>query len=142
MSNSGADNSKPTSPIRSRHQVTRSITEVQSFPKIHHHFSHHHSHSHHRKDKDDKIPQSALPNLQPNGLIEATKSEAVTPEESRNASRTTSVFSTSIEGIEGLPGTQRHTVKEGDVKKNREKGMLRATFVNRPPMILHADQGI
>jgi len=130
MSNHGGDNTKPSSPARSHHQVTRSIIEVSppSFPKIHRP-QHHHPHIH-RRDKDDKTPQSAHLNLQQNGPADGAKSEAVTPHESHNGSRRTSMMGATSEiDRAGLPGNPREkrVVKEGQVKEEREKSVIIAT---------------
>lgn len=87
---------------------------------------HHHTHLHHRKDHSrEKEAQSAHPNLQPNEL--GSRSEGVTPEESRAGSRRTSVHGDMM-GWEGN-GREREkrVVKEGEVKEERERGVLRAT---------------
>lgn len=124
MSNNGVEVSKQISPTRSRHQGTRSITDVSSHKT---HKSHHHHPHIHRKDKDDKTPQSAHPNLQPSGAVEGFKSEVVTPEQSRNGSRRASVLP---EGAEGMfTGAQKRDIREGEVKEEKEKGVQRATFV-------------
>ncbi|TAQ89555.1 hypothetical protein B7494_g2111 [Chlorociboria aeruginascens] len=107
-----------------QHQVTRSIFEVSL--KVH---KHHHSHMH--RHKEDKSPQSAQPysanpSLQPNGNFD-TRSEGVTPVESRNESRRGSTFHSATEKPEfGWPGRER-VIKEGEIAEEKEKGILRAT---------------
>ncbi len=104
----------PASPTRPKHLTTRSISEVHK---------HHHSHLHHpnlHRRKED--PQSSHPNLGASGSFEGTssKSEGVTPSVSRDVSRRGSV----LEILEGN-GRERRAVKEGEVREEREKGILR-----------------
>jgi hypothetical protein len=56
------------------------------------------------------------------------------PAESRNVSRRGSLYSGSAEMVAILPGTAggkmgERNVKEGEVKEEKERGVLRATFV-------------
>lgn len=103
--------------------------------------SHHHHHTHlHRKDHSrEKEAQSAHPNLQPHE-IGTTKSEGVTPEESRAGSRQPSVFG-DIPGWDGMGSSRererRRPVKEGEVKEERERGVLRATELRNTIMGLN-----
>src|SRR3954468_23691564 len=81
---------KPTSPPRPKHQTTRSITETSLVPKLHRPHHHHpHIHRHHHKDKDkEKGGGSASENASSYlGAEGGTKSEGVTPDESRVGSR-------------------------------------------------------
>jgi hypothetical protein len=126
--NSGDGGSKPTSPTHPKHQISRSITEISGgggFPKLHR--------PHHHRSKDDKTPQSTQPNLQPTGVVDGTKSEGATPDESHNGSRRTSVvgsqaWETDLGGAP-MPGNTREkrVVREGEVSEERERGILRAT---------------
>lgn len=123
-------------------------------PHHHHHHTHihHHGRRAHSKEKNTKEeePQSAHPNLQPflGGErrdkswrdIQQARSEGVTPAGSRNASRRTSVLGswesdggpstgTAVIGDMALGPKERKAVKDGQVKQERERGVLRATFV-------------
>ncbi|KAG0647949.1 hypothetical protein D0Z07_5815 [Hyphodiscus hymeniophilus] len=80
-----------TSPTRPKHQVTRSRTEAAAtFPKLHKSHPRHHPQLHRKDHREgmDKDPHSSHSNLQPQERT--TKSEGVTPEESRAGSRRTS----------------------------------------------------
>jgi hypothetical protein len=115
---------KTASPPRPKHQIHRSITETSfPIPKRHHH---HHIHLHH-KDKDSKDKDS-LRSSQP---VEDTKSEGVSPDNSREHSRRTSLLPVSAE-IEGALianswKEERTPVKPEEVAEEKEKGHLRAT---------------
>lgn len=117
-----------TSPTRPRHQVTRSISEFSAFPKLHRP-NHHHHHPHvtrHHKDRDG-TPQSAGPNLQPTSTLSestGTMSEAVTPNDSRDASRRTSVLG--VVAWEDGESNRERVVREGLLDEEREKGEQRA----------------
>jgi len=108
---------------RPHHSLSRSISEITSVPRVHR--SHHHHNPLHRRDKDDKTPQSAAPNLQPG--IDSSKSEAVTPADSLNPSRRASI--TGADDNIGMAGTgwPKQLVKDGQVKEERGKNFLRAT---------------
>lgn len=64
---------------------------------------------------------------------ERTRSEGVTPSESRNVSRRGSVIGVSAgwDDSVGMGGLQRETrvVKEGEIREERERGALRAAYV-------------
>jgi hypothetical protein len=117
----------PSSPQRPKHQTNRSITET-SFPKLH---RPHHPHIH-RLNRDAKVKetQSAHPNLQSNGWdMLQSKSEGVTPEQSRNASRRTSVLGVPGE-MDELPAflrDEKKMVKEGELELEKERAVQRAT---------------
>jgi hypothetical protein len=133
---------QPTSPPRPKHLSTRSITEISSVPKTHKH--HHHPHLHHRdkeeKEKHPKASNSSL-NLQPSaaefgpGREERSRSEGVTPSESRNASRRGSVNGAAAGAAwddsvgMGVLQREKRVVKEGEVREERERGALRAAYV-------------
>ena len=109
-----------SSPTRPRHQVTRSISEVGTKLHSKHHGHHHHPHLHRKdKEKGEGVPQSAGPNLQP----EVSRSE---PNESRDVSRRTSVFEVPI---------PHEGEKRREVGEERERGLVRATFVPSHPHI-------
>lgn len=97
------------------------------------HSHHHYPHLLHKEQSREKEALSSHQNLQPHDP--STKSEVVTPEESRAGSRRTSVFG-DMAGWEKMGNGERgmgekRVVKEGEVKEERERGILRATFV--PP---------
>lgn len=112
-----------------RHQVSRSISEFSAFPKLHrpHHHHHHHGHGSHKKDKDEELTQSAGPNLQLNGENVGTTSDNGTLNESRDASRRTSVWGSGWE--DGEKERAKMIVKEGQVAEEKELGIQRATWV-------------
>jgi hypothetical protein len=117
----------PTSPTRPKHLTTRSISEV--------HHKHHHPHLHHHHRKEET--QSVHASQQALGSYEGTssRSEGFTPNHSRDASRRGSIL-----GVE-IPernGREKRVVKEGEVREEREKGVLRAACVNFPFPIFFA----
>ena len=91
--------------------------------------NHHHPHLHKKHDGKEKDPQSAHPYLQPNEV--GTKSEGMTPEQSREGSRRTSVHDLSgWEKIAFERGIlEKKSVKEGEVREERERSALRAAYV-------------
>ncbi|TVY24594.1 hypothetical protein LHYA1_G006425 [Lachnellula hyalina] len=115
-----------SSPTRPQRQAARSITEVGT-SKLHarNHHGHHHPHLH-RKDKD-KLPEGEFPqsSLQPS----VSRSE---PTESRDVSRQASVFEVPIPS----EGEKRREVGDKEVMEEKEKGVLRATFVPLMPHII------
>jgi CHASE2 domain-containing sensor protein len=117
---------KTISPPRPKHQTHRSITEASfPVPKRSHH--HHHIHRHHKDKERDK---DSLRSGQP---VEGTKSEGVSPQNSREQSRRTSLLPVSGE-IEGLVVAsswkeERRVVRAEEVAEEKEKGYLRATWV-------------
>ncbi|KAH8674542.1 hypothetical protein BGZ60DRAFT_404234 [Tricladium varicosporioides] len=121
------ERSKPppitTTPVRPRHQVTRSITELSTnFPKLHR--SHHHHHRRHQSYKDkEATPFSAVPDLQINGE-QGVMSEGTTPIPSGDVSRRTSVLGVSRDDEE--KEKERRVVREGQVAAERERGAQRA----------------
>ncbi|RDW88171.1 hypothetical protein BP6252_00203 [Coleophoma cylindrospora] len=130
MSGNGIEVYKPTTPIRPRHQVSRSITETGSFHR-HHRPHHHHTNRHH-----EKAPQSAHPNLQSNSLADGIKSEGVTPDHSRNASRRTSML---VEGADVSTASNARKVEpEKDVREEKEKVAQRATQLRNVLMDLNS----
>jgi len=116
----------PASPQRPKHLINRSISEISppSLPKLHH--KHHHHPHVHRKDKES---QSTNLNLQPypsSEQVSGSRSEGVTP----SGSRAGSVWGLDQDGNGN--GKEKRVVKEGEVKEEREKGVLRATYVSIP----------
>lgn len=130
---------KTTPPPRPKHQTQRSITEA-SFPapKRSHHHHHHHIHRHHKdkeRDRDRDRDGSGSGNTQ---SVEVTKSEGVSPENSRDPSRRTSLLQAAMvagSGMGELEGfaiangwkEERRAVKAEEVVEEKEKGVLRAT---------------
>jgi hypothetical protein len=130
MSGSGAELQKAPSSQHARLQVQRSVSEAPTLSK--HHRPHYHTHLHHR-DKDEKVEKPVPASLKPNATPEGTKSEVVTPAGSHSGSRRTSVF-TAADDNQGMAGRQRETrwvVKEGELKVEKEKSILRAAYVAR-----------
>ncbi|CZR65756.1 uncharacterized protein PAC_15656 [Phialocephala subalpina] len=129
-----------TSPTRPKHLTTRSISDISSIHKEKTHKHHHHPHLHHR-DKERDLSHS-VSNLHPGlGLPEAlggsqSKSEGVTPSESRNVSRRGSFMGADRNGNGenwedsvggGVRREEKRNVKEGEVERERERGVQRAT---------------
>lgn len=127
MSVSGAELQKASTSQHARLQLQRSVSEAPTVPK--HQRPHHHTHLH-RRDKDEKAEKSALASLLPSNTLEGTKSEGVTPSGSHSGSRRTSVF-TSADDNPSMAGRQRErrVVKDGELKAEKDKSTLRATYV-------------
>ncbi|KAF7874656.1 uncharacterized protein EAF02_008633 [Botrytis sinoallii] len=128
MSSNG-DGSKYVSPNKTRHQITRSVSEVSSPPvKPHrsHHHHHHHHHPHiHRRDKDEKSSQSTLqrgfsPSVE-------SKSEGVSPDGSRNGSRRPSILGSTVDGFDLFKNNERRPLREGELEAEKQKGAMMAT---------------
>jgi hypothetical protein len=125
MSSSGAEIPKAGPVQTPHHRLNRSISEIPNkIPRAH---CHHHPHLH-RRDKDE---QSTRSSLQPGTTLDIPKSEAVTPNESRSVSRRTSILGSADESVGMVLQPQRRLVSEADVKAEREKSTLRATYVYR-----------
>ncbi|KAF7885076.1 hypothetical protein EAF00_010894 [Botryotinia globosa] len=130
MSSNG-DGSKYVSPNKSRHQITRSVSEVSSPPlkphrSHHNHHHHHHHHPHiHRRDKDEKSSQSTLQKgFSPSG---GSKSEGVSPDGSRNGSRRPSILSSTVDGFDLFKTNERRPLREGELEAEKQKGAMMAT---------------
>lgn len=111
----------PVSPTR-RHQVTRSISEFSSFPKLHRQPHNRHDQQPHvsRNHKEREVAQSTGPNLQVNGEVVGSMSDTVSANDSKDASRRTSVL------VSGWDDGERVTVREIDVVQEKEKASQRA----------------
>lgn len=100
---------------------------------------HHHNHLHRKDHSREKEARSAHPNLQPHES--GTKSDGVTPEESRAPSRRTSLYG-DMPGLDRVGSgkereRERRLMKEGEVKEERERGALRATELQHAIMGLN-----
>ncbi|KAH9214536.1 hypothetical protein DL95DRAFT_389506, partial [Leptodontidium sp. 2 PMI_412] len=133
-----------TSPTRPKHLTTRSITEVNpppSLPRIPHHHGHiskhhhhHHPHIHHHRHKDSKVgvdgSGAAGSGSASGDGIGGSRSEGQTPSESRVVSRrgSGSFRGEDVGGSSGVyNGRREGVVREGEVREERERGVLRAT---------------
>ncbi|KAK0103289.1 hypothetical protein ONS95_005321 [Cadophora gregata] len=137
----------PTSPTRPKHLTTRSITEINappSLPRIPHssghgHNKHHHPHIHTHRHREEKRERERERSGEGDGVggfglgIGGSRSEGHTPSESRVASRRESLWDgdgaaggSGIGGGGGI-GRRERVVREGEVKEERERGVLRAT---------------
>jgi hypothetical protein len=128
MSGLRAELQKAPPTQHARLQLQRSTSEAPTVPK--HQHSHHHPHLHHR-DRAEKIEKSSTASLLPSATIDGTKSEGVTPNGSQYGSRRTSV----VPSADDMPGPigwqeKRRVVKEGELKAERDKCALRATYVS------------
>jgi hypothetical protein len=136
----------PISPTR-RYQVQRSVSEFSAFPKLHRPHNHHHHHHHHhssRHHKDHDVAQSAGPSLQLNGEAVSSKSENATPNDSRDASRRTSVLGSRWE--DGEKDKEHMILRDGQVADEKQKGTQRAMWAilvhSAIKQRLTCDQGI
>lgn len=135
-----------SSPTRPTHRITRSITEVSPptiktghrlYTSSHHHHYHHSSRRARSSEKEASTtcePQSAHPNLQGADprWREGVKSEFGTPAESRRASGAAldaDVWNAMSSGNTGGYMVERRTIKEGEVKEEIERGVLRKAYV-------------
>jgi hypothetical protein len=84
---------------------------------------HHHTHLHRNHHSKDKEAQTAHPNLQPHES--GTKSEGVTPEQSRPGSRRNSLYGDMASW--DWRERERRPVKDSEVKEEKERSLLRAT---------------
>ena len=109
---------------RPSHQLHRSVSAISNGMASKHHRSHSHHLHLHRRDKEDK---SLGLNLLHSRTHEWTRSEGVTPNDSRNASRRTSLLASAEDSV-GLTGLQRF-VSEAEVKAEKENNALRAMWV-------------
>lgn len=133
----------PTSPQRPKHLQNRSITEITSaLPRIpHQHYSKHHHHPHiHHKDKASRdygvsqLVYNAQGSLGlPHG--EGSRSEGNSPGESRVGSRRGSLGGGLENKEDSVTGRKERVVREGEVREERERGVLRATFVSPFPWV-------
>ncbi|KAM0133352.1 hypothetical protein ACHAO1_006289 [Botrytis cinerea] len=129
MSSNG-EGSKYVSPNTSRHQVTRSVSEVSSPPlkphRSHRHHHHHHHHPHiHRRDKDEKSSQSTLQkSLSPSG---ESKSDGVSPDGSQNGSQRPSILGSAVDGFDLFKNNERRPLREGELEAEKQKGAMMAT---------------
>ena len=145
------------SPSRSRRGTAHSASEHSSFTKHHRP----HVHRHHVKprdkdkgkdgDKDKANDENSIritnSNLQPTvsltGVETGTKGENVTPAQSQNASRRTSLLGLNSDPDGAMTSwrAEGKGSKEAELAEEREKGVLRAAFV--PPFStlypLHGD---
>jgi hypothetical protein len=132
LSDAPASSTKSPPSPRSKNQSNPSITEPSSFPKLHRsHHHHHHIHRHHAKDTHSahSNPRSSASLI--GAEMDASKSEGVTPIHSQNPSRRASFLGTSPE-LEGMLlswKAERKNVKEIQVREEKERGILRSSFV-------------
>ncbi|KAK3336794.1 hypothetical protein B0T19DRAFT_454315 [Cercophora scortea] len=112
--NGGVEGSKPgaaspASPQRSRHQLSRSISELSSPIRLHRHHSHRASAKHSDRDRERERERdgltpfpsntsSAMASTPQNRLsLESSRSDRITPNLSPNPSRRTSILAASID---------------------------------------------
>ncbi|ESZ95046.1 hypothetical protein SBOR_4579 [Sclerotinia borealis F-4128] len=127
MSSNG-DTSKYVSPNKPRYQVTQSVSEASTPLKPHRsHRHHHHHHPHiHRRDRDEKSSQYTLQKAL-NPSREVSRSEGVSPNESRNGSRRPSIFGSAVDGFDLPRDNERRPLREGELEAEKEKGAMMAT---------------
>jgi len=136
---------QPTSPTRPKHLTTRSITEISPGHGGHKHHHHPHIHRHLRKDTSGDLGAGGSGG---SGTEQGSKSEGVTPSGSRPGSvlsGTAGHQQWEIDGIMGSlsNGKGKAIVTEGEVREEKEKAVLRATFVpnsSHPSIFLHVCQ--
>ncbi|KAK4129493.1 hypothetical protein N657DRAFT_640130 [Parathielavia appendiculata] len=131
MSQNGGDETKTSSPVRPRHQITRSISEISSPIRLHRHHSHRTNRETERETRTSN-PQSAILVVQGRRSFEWARSERATPNLTPSASRRTSILYASGDEIMPLPGTAKNNgMAEGLVKEQqraaaRESGLQRS----------------
>ncbi|KAK0658933.1 hypothetical protein QBC41DRAFT_237661 [Cercophora samala] len=127
MSQYGLDTSKASSPGRSRHQITRSISEISSPIRLHRHHSHRVIRERER-DALSPITQSAV-SLQRSSPqpFEVSKSAGGTPNISPNPSRRPSVLYASAD--EGMPASHAPTLVSTSTPASIKKPSAEIDFV-------------
>ncbi|KAK3341404.1 hypothetical protein B0T25DRAFT_341036 [Lasiosphaeria hispida] len=91
MAHNGVEGPKETPPHRTRHQITRSISELSSPIRLHRHHSHR-AVKERERDGLSPAPQAAIPMTQTRMSLDGSRSDGVTPNLSPNASRRTSIL--------------------------------------------------
>lgn len=125
MSNHASEFSKSLSPLRPSHQYSRSATDLSPPAAAkNHYFSHNHPHLH-RRDKEEKLPNSSGLSLLPSALPDWSKSEGVSPNDSRVNSRRASIVASNDEST--MAGGQRRTrhITPKEVADEKERSLLR-----------------
>ena len=125
---------QPTSPTRPKHLTTRSITEISS-GHGHKHHHHPHIHRHLRKNPSGDLGAGGSGG---SGNEQGSRSEGVTPSGSRPGSvlsGTAGNQQLEIDGIMGgfSNGKGKAIVTQEEVREEKERAVLRATFVPHSP---------
>jgi len=127
MSNNDHDAHKQSSTHRSRHQITRSITELSGPMRLHRHHHPHH-HSQHLPDRD--VPSSAAPIPHGRASLDGVRSEGATPNMSPGASRRPSIRSSDDVAIPPALWGQpvKHISKEEELNAERDRVAAITTY--------------
>ncbi|KAK4238299.1 hypothetical protein C8A03DRAFT_33697 [Achaetomium macrosporum] len=136
MSQNGGDASKASPPSRPRHQITRSISEISSPIRLHRHQSHRATRETERETRTP-VAQSATPVAQSRRSYEWSRSEAVTPNLSPNASRRTSILYASADEV--MPTTK--APKDNGLAKEQQKAAARESGLQRSLVELESFAG-
>ncbi len=92
--NNGVDGIKDTAPHRTRHQITRSISELSSPIRLHRH----HSHRAPKEKERDGLVVASIPATQGRMSLDGgSRSDGVTPSLSPNPSRRASILAASAD---------------------------------------------
>src|SRR5690242_9309853 len=113
MSLNDRDVQKQSSAHRSRHQITRSISELSGPIRLHRH--------HHHQTRDRDAPLSGAPTLQGRISLDGVKLEGMTPNMSPNSSRRPSIRSSEDVVILSQPVKKRS--KEEELAAERERAI-------------------
>ncbi|KAK3694833.1 hypothetical protein B0T22DRAFT_453550 [Podospora appendiculata] len=136
MSHNGVEGSKPgtpsaASPQRSRHQLSRSISELSSPIRLHRH----HSHRDRERERDGLTPvpsntSSAMASTPQNRLsLESSRSDRVTPNLSPNPSRRTSILAASLDDSSSTAATAAASVTAPPVVGSSTAGTAAAAGI-------------
>ena len=145
MSNNGAaldlSSTRSASPARPQHRMSRSITDASAPTKQRHGHQHHHlPHLHQRRnqrDRNDRVPQSAVPTLQipARASLDLPRSEGVTPYmlSSAEQSRRASMLFQGGEDI-GTLAMAAAAVREKQLQVERARAASRTAYVTNMMM--------
>ncbi|KAK0624678.1 hypothetical protein B0T17DRAFT_530791 [Bombardia bombarda] len=151
MSYNGADGAKgaSASPARSRHQISRSISELSSPIRLHRHHSHRAAAKEKERERDGLSPISQIPtatsamsSIQVRVSLDGSRSEGITPNLSPNQSRRASILVASnddgspappapipvpvaVAGLSNVLSNKTTTSKEDELVKERQRAVAR-----------------
>jgi hypothetical protein len=135
MSSQGAaDMSKPGHPQRPRHQISRSVTETPSIPKLRHSLLL--QRRHHDRNSESNFPTIPMP---PRGSLDIPRSEGVTPYmlSSAEQSRRASVLPSGAEDVGILTVDSTVAPREKQMQAESGKAALRTAYVSATPGRIH-----
>ncbi|KAK9421618.1 hypothetical protein SUNI508_05548 [Seiridium unicorne] len=134
MADHGGDSTRSAYPQRPRHQISRSITEMNT-SKLHRHHGHHLLQRRHQDRNSDRTPQSATPYLQmpARGSLDLPRSEDLTPYllSSAEQSRRTSMLPSGPEDSSTVAPNDTVTSTEQQRQVQREQAAQRTNGLRK-----------